>query len=597
MIFGFHYTADCKGQRRSSRPRSSASTPARHHRRAQQSARIKRRPDQYRGEKLSVSTVLLIATGLALSSIIANPNRLPSGAAGAPEKRQMAQDFAATARAQNSSAIALPVDTNLAFTLPPLPTRSFNNIKSRLVVMQAEFPIPLYLPDHILPPLPKLSLPAQYPLALKLPPAPALARLTPPLPEKRPARAPIDLAVARPPFPIKLNFPDKVLPPAPKLPPVAQYPVTLDPLTLDPAKLTLRQNTSVASSALARPQGLAIKAIAQKKVVLRASLLPRPGLLIAALAAIRKNKKKNKTAKVCKVTKKAPPLLGTAANDTIPIEHSPLQKASWQTDVIASRATRDRAFRLNLVAAATEQMGDMTYYNPAYISLSYPMGDVPSAYGVCSDVIVRAYRRLGIDLQELVHRARVGSGDANIDHRRTSVLRKFFRRFGETLPITDYPEDYKPGDIVTYHRPFGRTSNSHIAIVSNELAPSGRPYVLHNRAWGVQKEDALFSDKITGHYRFTTLHRRRLMPPRRPRLLLAATAKPKGRRSKRSARRIATRSLKRAKRRRISLCSPLQPIAVQRRVADLCARKGQGAMALGMAKRSKRSKRSKRAKR
>jgi hypothetical protein len=81
-------------------------------------------------------------------------------------------------------------------------------------------------------------------------------------------------------------------------------------------------------------------------------------------------------------------------------------------------------------------------------------------------------------------------------------LRRFFARYGKSLPVTDFAEDYRPGDIVTYHSPAGRTSQSHIAIVSDAIAPSGRPMVVHNRGWGPQLEDALFSSDITGHYRY-----------------------------------------------------------------------------------------------
>ncbi len=155
-----------------------------------------------------------------------------------------------------------------------------------------------------------------------------------------------------------------------------------------------------------------------------------------------------------------------------------------------------------LAAAARAQTDEFVIYNGRYRAIAYPMGDVPPLFGVCTDVIVRAYRAIGIDLQELVRRAGIGSGDTNIDHRRTETLRRFFARRGETLPITSFPEDYQPGDIVTYHRPQNRRTQSHIAIVSDVLAPSGRPMIVHNRGWGPQLEDALFVDRITGHYRF-----------------------------------------------------------------------------------------------
>ncbi len=162
----------------------------------------------------------------------------------------------------------------------------------------------------------------------------------------------------------------------------------------------------------------------------------------------------------------------------------------------------DRAFGQHLAAAAEGQLKQFVIYNEVYVSISYPLGDVPQLFGVCTDVVIRAYRALGIDLQELVYRARVGSGDRSIDHRRTQTLRRFFARKAQSLPVTDFSEDYLPGDIVTYYRPQNRGSKYHIAIVSNQIAPSGRPMIIHNRGWGPQIEDALFVDEITGHYRF-----------------------------------------------------------------------------------------------
>lgn len=162
----------------------------------------------------------------------------------------------------------------------------------------------------------------------------------------------------------------------------------------------------------------------------------------------------------------------------------------------------DEAFGVELAKAAQSQVGKFVIYNDAYRSISYPMGDVNGLFGVCTDVIVRAYRSLGVDLQPLVHRARSGSGDTNIDHRRTEVLRRFFATQGESLPPSTFPEDYRPGDIVTYYRPQNRGSRSHIAMVSSVIAPSGRPMIIHNRGWGPQLEDALFVDEMTGHYRY-----------------------------------------------------------------------------------------------
>ncbi|WP_210186215.1 DUF1287 domain-containing protein [Hyphomicrobium sp. CS1GBMeth3] len=176
-----------------------------------------------------------------------------------------------------------------------------------------------------------------------------------------------------------------------------------------------------------------------------------------------------------------------------------LETASLPTSLSARNS---EAFGLHLATAAQSQIGRFVIYDETYRSISYPMGDVHDLYGVCTDLVVRAYRALGIDLQALVHRARSGRGDASIDHRRTEVLRRFFAAHGENLPVTTFPEDYRPGDIVTYYRPQNQRTRAHIAIVSSVMAPSGRPMIIHNRGWGPQLEDALFVDEITGHYRY-----------------------------------------------------------------------------------------------
>jgi uncharacterized protein len=160
-------------------------------------------------------------------------------------------------------------------------------------------------------------------------------------------------------------------------------------------------------------------------------------------------------------------------------------------------------FGTSLAAAARQQVSYFVFYNSSYQKIPYPMGDVPSYFGVCTDVVVRAYRALGIDLQVQVQKAGVGTGDTNIDHRRVEVLRKFFARAGTSLPITKNPDDYKVGDIVTYYMPNGWLSKTHIAIVAAEKSLAGTPLVIHNRGWGVQAEDWLFAEKITGHFRYT----------------------------------------------------------------------------------------------
>ena len=159
-------------------------------------------------------------------------------------------------------------------------------------------------------------------------------------------------------------------------------------------------------------------------------------------------------------------------------------------------------FGRRLSDAAVAQSRDLVIYTARYQPMAYPMGDVVPLHGACIDVIIRAYRVLGIDLQEEVQKARGRRGDPNIDHRRTENMRKFLATQGASLPVTSFPEDYKPGDIVTYHRPFSRVLTSHIAVVTDVLAPTGRPMIVHNRGYGAQLEDALFVDRITGHYRY-----------------------------------------------------------------------------------------------
>ncbi len=167
-----------------------------------------------------------------------------------------------------------------------------------------------------------------------------------------------------------------------------------------------------------------------------------------------------------------------------------------------AKAEAVSTFGARLAAAARRQTSNLVFYNPAYMKIGYPMGDVPSYMGVCTDVVVRAYRALGIDLQVLVHKSGAGSGDTNIDHRRVEVLRRFFAHAGTSLPITADAADYQPGDIVTYYMPNGFWSKTHIAIVAAEKTATGVPLVVHNRGWGVQAEDWLFAERITGHFRY-----------------------------------------------------------------------------------------------
>ena len=165
-----------------------------------------------------------------------------------------------------------------------------------------------------------------------------------------------------------------------------------------------------------------------------------------------------------------------------------------------------------LLASAIEQTGITTGYDPAYVSLAYPGGDVPQETGVCSDVIVRAFRKAGIDLQQEVHEdmtaawsaypQRWGNArpDSNIDHRRVLNLMTFFHRRGKALPTTMVRDDYLPGDIVAWELGAGVP---HIGIVSNLVTEAPKHFlIIHNIGAGARAEDVLFNWKITGHYRY-----------------------------------------------------------------------------------------------
>jgi uncharacterized protein YijF (DUF1287 family) len=166
-----------------------------------------------------------------------------------------------------------------------------------------------------------------------------------------------------------------------------------------------------------------------------------------------------------------------------------------------------------LVAAGLHQIGVTTIYDPAYVTLKYPGGDVASERGVCTDVIVRAYRSgLKVDLQKLVHEDMRGNftaypriwglklPDRNIDHRRVPNLQTFFIRQGAQLPVTEDARDYRPGDIVSQMLP---GNLAHIALVSQFASADGqRPLCVHNIGAGARLEDILFTYKVTGHYRF-----------------------------------------------------------------------------------------------
>lgn len=169
-------------------------------------------------------------------------------------------------------------------------------------------------------------------------------------------------------------------------------------------------------------------------------------------------------------------------------------------------------FYAALADSAMTLTADRVRYDGSYFSIPYPGGDVPADRGVCTDVVIRAYRKMGIDLQKEVHEDMAANfsvypkiwglarPDRNIDHRRVPNLMTFFSRHGCELPATRDPADYRPGDIVTWELPGGLT---HIGMVSAEKSAAGRRYlIIHNIGAGQVAEDCLFDFRITGHYRY-----------------------------------------------------------------------------------------------
>lgn len=167
-----------------------------------------------------------------------------------------------------------------------------------------------------------------------------------------------------------------------------------------------------------------------------------------------------------------------------------------------------------IVAAARKQIGVTVTYDPAYVSLAYPNGDVPQDRGVCTDVLIRAFRiGLGVDFQKLLHEDMRGHfsaypkqwglarPDSNIDHRRVPNLRAYFKRRGVELPLpkADDISRFRTGDIVTCTVP---PNLPHVMIVSDRKSADARPLVIHNIGRGAREEDALLSYPLTGHYRW-----------------------------------------------------------------------------------------------
>jgi len=172
------------------------------------------------------------------------------------------------------------------------------------------------------------------------------------------------------------------------------------------------------------------------------------------------------------------------------------------------------SFTEDIVTAALDRTNHNVQYDGSYFAIKYPGGDVPENIGVCTDVVIRTYRALSVDLQVLVHEDMLNNfqsypskriwglkrPDKNIDHRRVPNLQAFFKRHGVVLNVSANSSSYKAGDLVTWMLP---GNLPHIGIVTNKKSEStGHPMIVHNIGAGPKLEDMLFSYKITGHYRY-----------------------------------------------------------------------------------------------
>ena len=174
-----------------------------------------------------------------------------------------------------------------------------------------------------------------------------------------------------------------------------------------------------------------------------------------------------------------------------------------------------KSFEEKLSDAAISIIDASVVYTPNYVSIKYPNGDVPAKTGVCTDVIIRSYRKLGIDLQKVVHEDMkanfskypnlrkwgLKTCDTNIDHRRVPNLEIFFERKGTKLIVTQNAKDYKTGEIVTW---MIGNKYPHIGIITNRKSNDGkRPLIVHNVGRGQVLEDCLFNYEIVGHFKYS----------------------------------------------------------------------------------------------
>jgi len=180
--------------------------------------------------------------------------------------------------------------------------------------------------------------------------------------------------------------------------------------------------------------------------------------------------------------------------------------------LVTTQLNFSQDFFQQVSACALDLIDNSIVYDPAYFSIKYPNGDVPEGKGVCTDVVIRTYRKMGIDLQKEVHEDMKNNfnlypktwglkrTDTNIDHRRVPNLMTFFKRHQAEKLITNTSADYKPGDIVCWNLGGAIT---HIGIVIHQKSEDKqRHLIVHNIGGGQVAEDVLFAYTIIGHYRY-----------------------------------------------------------------------------------------------
>ena len=173
-----------------------------------------------------------------------------------------------------------------------------------------------------------------------------------------------------------------------------------------------------------------------------------------------------------------------------------MKKEEIQSSTAVERITLPQTFEEKLSSAALSIIDPMVVYDPSYVSIKYPNGDVPATKGVCTDVIIRTYRKLTIDLQKWGMK----TTDTNIDHRRVPNLETFFERKGQKLAVTTNPSDYKTGEIVSW---MINGKLPHIGIItSKKSADRKRNLIVHNIGGGQVLSDCLFDYEIVGHFKY-----------------------------------------------------------------------------------------------